>query len=1142
MPNITAFAIWGALLGAGLLSIAIWQFAPLLGTPFDTMWLLSLLVTIPLLLWGLVFFLVSRRAKKRKAGVLKNPAMLSPQDKRAEAAAREEAAHRRKLNEVLAKLKVKTGRKASFFMSLPRYVVMGPPDSGKSLALMNSGLEFISPEEKTGPDDNTVFCNLLINENAVLIDTAGRYMTQDVDADADEAGWDGFLQMLKTMAPVKPLNGVIVTFGIDMFSRLDGAQREAQARTIRSRLKEMEGRLGQDLPIYFLVTKADLLPGFTEFFDDLDRPAREQVWGFTLGLQDGLEKFQAEFAALSERLVARVIDRLHNERGHARRASIAGFPAQFATIEAPLREFAKTAFGGSRLDPAPVLRGVYFVSATQNGAPLDRLAGAMARNFGLTTASPAHAMGQNVRPYFLHRLLKAVVLNEAGLAASDRRLEWRARLRTSAAYAAAFVLVLIGLNRGWTAINIETSRNEALTAAVVIAERAAAAQPLDRVQSPELSPFLPYLDAALKLSAATAGHAPPVLSQQEFLNSGAKTSYQRVLNQVMLPRLLRRLEGEIRRSIQRPDYIYEAVRAYLMLGNKGPMDAHLIQEWFDLEWQQAYPGTLNAAKRDALGRHLQALLASPLQTYELDNTLLDAARTILSRLPMARRVYSRLHNLADNTPDWLPSHAMGQTGQHLFTRASGRLWSSGVPGFFTIEGLYAHVLPSLPRAAREAANEAWVLGPTATASASDPVQLEAEVLDLYAQDYIRAWERMIGDIVLPPFGGLPATAEAVMILGAPDSPMKELLRSITLELTPSTAPTPSQAEAAIGSRIAAAAGISTTTSTARVAAVVEEHFKPLREAAGQPLDAVLAIINDLYAQLARQANAPPGVPAVQLSEPDVAQRLAAEAQRQPQPLRAWLTVIAQSAGRGRATGARAAMAAAAAGDGSGGAGLSLICRNIEDQFPFNRTPGAPDMPADDFIRLFAPGGLFDQFFTQHIRPYADTTQRPWMAVAAGGLPPPISAAELAQFERAAAIRAAFFPAGVASGLRFQLISDGLPPGVSAAILEAAGARNMLSAEAGRPIDLAFPALHPVSLHFDPASDQGELVYQGAWSSLKFVLLHRLEPTAAPDRFRLTVVQGNRRANFMVQATSRLNPFGLTEMGQFRCPNFAPQPQ
>jgi type VI secretion system protein ImpL len=447
-------------------------------------------------------------------------------------------------------------------------------------------------------------------------------------------------------------------------------------------------------------------------------------------------------------------------------------------------------------------------------------------------------------------------------------------------------------------------------------------------------------------------------------------------------------------------------------------------------------------------------------------------------------------------------------------------------------------LPGLPRAALEAANEAWVLGHPANSSAYDPVQLEAEVLSLYAQDYIHAWEVMIGDIVLPPFGRLTAVAEALAILGAPDSPIKELMASITQQLAPSAAPP----GATPANRLAAAAGITTTSSAAQVAAIVEQHFKPLRDAAGQPLVGVIAIINDLYAQVSRQANAAPGAGPSPTTEPDVGQRLMAEAQRQPPPLRAWLTTIAQSAGRGRATGARAAMAAAAAGDGSGGIGLAQLCHNIEEQFPFNRTPGAPDMPADDFIRLFSPGGLFDQFFTQYIRPFADTTQRPWVPVAVAGLPPPISAAELAQFERAASIRAAFFPAGAANGLRFLLVSQGLQVGVTAAILEAAGARNMLSGEAGRPIDLAFPALHPLTLNFDPASDQGGLRYQGAWSSLKMVLMHRLEPTAAPDRFRLVVEHGNRRAEFMVQATSRLNPFGLSEITQFRCPTFSPQAQ
>jgi type VI protein secretion system component VasK len=55
-----------------------------------------------------------------------------------------------------------------------------------------------------------------------------------------------------------------------------------------------------------------------------------------------------------------------------------------------------------------------------------------------------------------------------------------------------------------------------------------------------------------------------------------------------------------------------------------------------------------------------------------------------------------------------------------------------------------------------------------------------------------------------------------------------------------------------------------------------------------------------------------------------------------------------------------------------------------------------------------------------------------------------------------------------------------------------------------------------------------------------VLMHRLEPTPAPDRFRLVVEHGNRSAEFMVQATSRLNPFGLSDMAQFRCPTFPAQ--
>ena len=99
--------------------------------------------------------------------------------------------------------------------------------------------------------------------------------------------------------------------------------------------------------------------------------------------------------------------------------------------------------------------------------------------------------------------------------------------------------------------------------------------------------------------------------------------------------------------------------------------------------------------------------------------------------------------------------------------------------------------------------------------------------------------------------------------------------------------------------------------------------------------------------------------------------------------------------------------------GGGGQQLAPFCRLLGDPrnipFPFRPRDAPQDMPVDDFARLFGPGGSLDQFFAQWIRPYVDTTQRPWRLVATAGLAPPVTQADVLQLERAQAIRDAFFP-------------------------------------------------------------------------------------------------------------------------------------
>ena len=173
----------------------------------------------------------------------------------------------------------------------PWYAIIGPPGAGKTTALLNSGLKFpLAAEMGQGAVagvGGTRLCDWWFTENAVLIDTAGRYTTQDSNAAVDRAGWDSFLDLLRRTRPRQPLNGVIVAIALSDIADAPPADRVAHAAAIRRRIKELESRLGIRMPVYALFTKADLIAGFTEFFDDLDRDRRNQVWGVTFPAGQG---------------------------------------------------------------------------------------------------------------------------------------------------------------------------------------------------------------------------------------------------------------------------------------------------------------------------------------------------------------------------------------------------------------------------------------------------------------------------------------------------------------------------------------------------------------------------------------------------------------------------------------------------------------------------------------------------------------------------------------------------------------------------------------------------------------------------------------------------------------------------------------
>ena len=189
-----------SLLGTALLAAIVWFFGPLLAalTPVAVR---AGIILLMLLAWAGANLLIDWRRRARDAALAKGVAEADPS---AVASAEEVAALRERLAQSMDLLRRARGTRG-YLYEQPWYVIIGPPGAGKTTALLNAGLRFPLAAEAghaVPGVGGTRLCDWWFTDEAVLIDTAGRYTTQDSDVAVDRAGWQGFLDLLKrTRAP-----------------------------------------------------------------------------------------------------------------------------------------------------------------------------------------------------------------------------------------------------------------------------------------------------------------------------------------------------------------------------------------------------------------------------------------------------------------------------------------------------------------------------------------------------------------------------------------------------------------------------------------------------------------------------------------------------------------------------------------------------------------------------------------------------------------------------------------------------------------------------------------------------------------------------------------------------------------------------
>ncbi|MCD6039379.1 MAG: hypothetical protein K0S27_779 [Gammaproteobacteria bacterium] len=674
---------------------------------------------------------------------------------------------------------------------LPWYLIVGPTGSGKTSLLTNSNVKYILAKQfkkenlQSTPSSDS--CTWWVTRDLVFIDVPGSYLASEgknrpPSPIAFSLIWKHLLNLLRSIRNENKLQGIIVTLNLpELMQQVHSNKKNKILMDLRKRLIEVMEVFGASMPIHLVITKCDLLPGFSEFFAESSSDEIAQAWGITLPKRNENENilniFVPRFNALIKRLNRQLIWRLHQERNEDVRSYIKDFPLQIERLKESIVQTLKAI-----AIPDLSLSSVYLTSSTQKNVEKAGTA-LFSTEEGMTKESldSKSIPEMPARAYFIRQLISHILVIMPMLPDTVMKIHiiWQRRV----AYILATMAVLISLIL--LGHDFQLSVKQAYSVQNDLVHYQLSLQKSTK-QSDHLIQALPLLNS---LRRAAEAKADQVLLKF-YSNKSKKTAqlvYHKTLQSIVLPEIKSYFEKYLQEANNKnPEQVYKVLKTYLMLDDVGHFQENKLSEVL----QQFMPDVRDKEAIAALADHIHIVLRSEPGSAKLDSALIEEVRKQLLSLSKPALGFVILKNIGNNNvDDAIDLGTVLGNPPVLVSKSVATL----IPAMFTAKAFNDIVPNEINTAAFEALQGNWVLGNNVTPVEQGPVDaLATQLLAQYVTNYVDIWESLLANIQLSTADNLAQLDTMISILTGGRSPLLQLLNTIKINtgLTPILAASP----------------------------------------------------------------------------------------------------------------------------------------------------------------------------------------------------------------------------------------------------------------------------------------------------------------------------------------------------------------
>jgi type VI secretion system protein ImpL len=1003
------------------------------------------------------------------------------------------------------------------FKKTPCYLLMGTPKSGKSQLFSNSGMPSVSAEYY-GREAVQIVSDY--QQGAWHFSDEAVFLEQPLKNDqGDNFNARQLIKTLKKKNKSRPLSGIVFTFSIAEILLAKHEDRRRFVSDFVNQTKIICQGLKVVVPIYVVLTKCDLVSGFSEFYSDMSKEDLSQVWGVTFPLEEShladsvIPFFHNEYNQLMARLSQRVLWTMDVEKRQRSRELIYNFPSQMQLFRKPLATLLSELFSCAPNDKFLNLRGLYFTSGQQSGEPYDFFLHVIGRKYNLKSTKQEEQEQHN-ESYFINKLFSHVIVPEGAILGFSLRRSRLLRLGYHGSWFFFPALVLasfFALGRAYHQTLASASYVKNSVATFDIANNKLA--PTDD----HILDALPAINAlydARNVISASGMHQLLFVSHQ--LSHSVNGAFNRSLHSLFLPRIAANLEKNMQAGGMSTNALYASLKGYLAFSPSHYTSSDAIRAPMELSWSKLYKKKPKIYQ--ALRRYIVSASRLNIDRLPLDRPLINRVRLDLQQVVPSKRAYALLSikALASDLPDIDFTSVIGQGFLSIFELSPKY---AVVPALYTEKGYQEVYQNNSQSIARQVADDNKEIGLHAE---SDNTQKLDDIVDdvqtEYNQHYLKIWQENINSITVRSFTSFHDAINKLQVMSANDSPFTKLLTVINDNTGDIGTGNQSVSKEFLNFN-----QFSQSSLTASKWAKIRKALHDLHDyllAISSQADVNQSSFNAASAFMKGKKN-----PIYALSE---------QAKTAPKPIARWLNHIAQSSWQLIASAAMKQI-----NNAWQASVLSEYSMHIKGRFPL-KADASSELGMEHFEHFFAQQGTLDQFFTQYLAPFVNRQHKDWSAYQQDGMSLPLTQKDIHIFQSMKEIQDLYFDQNDKKPrLNFSIKPIELDRHAAALKLMVGNKQLNYAHGPQRPISISWPMKDSKEVTKCIISDfnghHNVFTSYGEWSLFKAFSRHDLHAASQGQGYILTLHMGSHRAVFKILSDAPIDAFKLQGLNHFTLP-------